>query len=494
MNAHLHHFDNYQNGRGELLLEFAGSHNLSILNMTEKCSGKYTRIVADQKSVIDYVLCNANALEKFQSMSVDEDQNVVDISDHNLMSVDFAYNILRRNMAKNVVKINHKKVIETATRKLTSQLAAGSIDHKSLVDVIRNATYTNQRTVKVHDRLRCQSKEISRKVKIRKLANLEWRRTRRTGGNVIQAELAYRAAQEGVRSQVTTELAARDRRMCNFVLNAPRNKRSERFWRYVKLKERQLRQLPILKSESGQKVSDADMVSHLTHVTIKILNGLETESQENTLRLSEPTGIQVGTIEVKYLLGRMSSQTATGLDEVPANVLKNLGEIGEEYIARMFNSILEGQHEIPPEWGEGRVSMLEKPNSSKGNLLTYRPITVSTVLYRLFTKTIGSRIQHWIETESILGEMQNGFRTGRRGEDNLFVLTSAIEMSRRQKKGLICAFLDCSQAYDRVNRDRLWEILVAKGMDNKWIELLKLLYTDNNVILKHGQHVSRKAR
>ena len=136
--------------------------------------------------------------------------------------------------------------------------------------------------------------------------------------------------------------------------------------------------------------------------------------------------------------------------------------------------------------------MLEKPNSSKGNLLTYRPITVSTVLYRLFTKTIGSRIQHWIETESILGEKQNGFRSGRRGEDNLFVLTSAIEMSRRQKKGLICAFLDCSQAYDRVNRDRLWEILVAKGMDNKWIELLKLLYTDNNVILKHGQHVSRK--
>ena len=227
-------------------------------------------------------------------------------------------------------------------------------------------------------------------------------------------------------------------------------------------------------------------------MVIKILNVIETASRVHPLRLSEPTGFLVGQTEVKYLLGRMSSQSATGLDGIPTNVLKNHGEIGEEYIARMFNSILEGQQEIPPEWGEGRVSMLEKPISSKGNLLTYSPITVSTVLYRLFTKTFGNRIQHRMETEGILGEMQNGFRSGRRGDDNLFILTSAIEISRKQKKGLICAFLDCSQAYDRVNRDRLWEILIAKGMDKKWIGLLKLLYTDITVLLKHGKHVSKK--
>src|SRR5713101_5925446 len=69
---------------------------------------------------------------------------------------------------------------------------------------------------------------------------------------------------------------------------------------------------------------------------------------------------------------------------------------------------------------------------------------VSSVLYRLFTKVIGNRVQQWIEQEGILGEKQNGFRSGRRGEDNLFILTSAIEISRRQNQGLICAFLDCS--------------------------------------------------
>ena len=42
--------------------------------------------------------------------------------------------------------------------------------------------------------------------------------------------------------------------------------------------------------------------------------------------------------------------------------------------------------------------MIEKPNSARGVLETYRPITVSTVLYRVFTKIIGARISEWIET------------------------------------------------------------------------------------------------
>ena len=70
-----------------------------------------------------------------------------------------------------------------------------------------------------------------------------------------------------------------------------------------------------------------------------------------------------------------------------------------------------------------------------------------------------------MEEHGILGEIQNGFRTGRRGDDCLFILTSAIELSRKSKKGLVAAFLDCSKAYDRVNRAKLWEILEALGLD-----------------------------
>ena len=50
--------------------------------------------------------------------------------------------------------------------------------------------------------------------------------------------------------------------------------------------------------------------------------------------------------------------------------------------------------------------------------------------------------------------MQNGFRCDRRGEDNIFIVSSAIELARAQQKGLICVFLDATKAYDRIDRKK----------------------------------------
>src|SRR5215204_3189631 len=149
------------------------------------------------------------------------------------------------------------------------------------------------------------------------------------------------------------------------------------------------------------------------------------------------------------------------------------------YLVEMFNGILTGREHIPEDWLDGRVSLIEKPNSKKADLTTYRPITVSTVLYRIFTRMLAGRITEWMENDEILGEMQNGFRTDRRGDDNLFMLTSMIEICRRQSKGLITCYLDCTKAYDRIDRDHLWETLRDLGMEEGWSNLLKAIYTDN---------------
>ena len=86
--------------------------------------------------------------------------------------------------------------------------------------------------------------------------------------------------------------------------------------------------------------------------------------------------------------------------------------------------------------------------------------------------------------------MQNGFRKDRRGEDNIFILTSAIESARHQKVGLVCVFLDASKAYDRVDRGKLWRTLEERGMDSAITELIRHLYEDNRIIINHGGNTS----
>ena len=194
--------------------------------------------------------------------------------------------------------------------------------------------------------------------------------------------------------------------------------------------------------------------------------------------------------EIRVTLAKISEKSATGPDGIPANILKQLDDMGYECISETFNEILTGRHDIPSEWRKGRVALLEKPNSVKGELTTYRPITVSDVLYRVFTKILGKHIQQWMEDTKQLSEMQNGFRKDRRGEDNIFILTSAIESARHQKVGLVCVFLDASKAYDRVDRGKLWRTLEERGMDSAITELIRHLYEDNRIIINHGGNTS----
>lgn len=161
-------------------------------------------------------------------------------------------------------------------------------------------------------------------------------------------------------------------------------------------------------------------------------------------------------------------------------IRKDIDDDGAEYLARLFERITKGESKIPREWTEGRITLIEKPNSIPGNLLTYRPITVSPITYRLFARVIIAKIQKWVEKNNILGEMQHGYREGMRGDDCRFIITSAIEMARAQRRGLIATFLDCTKAYDKVCRAKLWSVLAKLGLHTDTIKLLKLLYQDNN--------------
>ena len=64
-------------------------------------------------------------------------------------------------------------------------------------------------------------------------------------------------------------------------------------------------------------------------------------------------------------------------------------------------------------------------------------------------------IDKWTEDSGMLGELLDGFRRGRRTEDNLFMLERLIEMVKGRNEEIFVAFLYMEKAYDRVNRKNL---------------------------------------
>ena len=306
--------------------------------------------------------------------------------------------------------------------------------------------------------------------------------------NINIAMEEYRAAQRAVREEVERLVHARDRRALLDILSAPRRERSKRFWKHVNRAKPKPNKRSKIRTGDGQLVDQMALPGHLTSLATEILEATPVnEEGEAPVRLTEPSGITTNCEEIRSILSGVKSTTSSGLDGIPASVLEELDGYSLEYIADILNNIADGKQNIPPDWLQNRVTMIEKSNSSRGKLNTYRPITVSSIFYRIFAKILVNRIQEWIEGEEILGEMQNGFRPKRRGDDNLFVITSAIELSRKQKTGLICAFLDATKAYDRIDREKLWSTLLRQGMNPRWVDILRALYSSNKMkIIENG--------
>ena len=108
-----------------------------------------------------------------------------------------------------------------------------------------------------------------------------------------------------------------------------------------------------------------------------------------------------------------------------------------EFLAEEYNKILAGEP-VPKGWLPGRVAFIPKANNKQ--LENRRPITVTSVVYRIFPSILRDRLQDDIETRELVGPWQSGFRSGGRLEDSLFVLTEAIGWARKNQRKLIASF------------------------------------------------------
>ena len=66
----------------------------------------------------------------------------------------------------------------------------------------------------------------------------------------------------------------------------------------------------------------------------------------------------------------------------------------------------------------------------------YRRVSISSNVGKLFARLIANRINKFVESNQILGEMQAGFRKGRGTQDNIFILSQLINHAKNTKKTL----------------------------------------------------------
>ena len=98
-------------------------------------------------------------------------------------------------------------------------------------------------------------------------------------------------------------------------------------------------------------------------------------------------------------------------------------------------------------------------------------------VYKVFSSIVQKRVNHFAEI--IIDEYQCGFRKGRGTTDQIFTIRQIMEKCYKYNIDLHILFVDYKQAFDNVNWNQLFRVLVNDGMPNKLIKIIQLCKLDS---------------
>ena len=136
--------------------------------------------------------------------------------------------------------------------------------------------------------------------------------------------------------------------------------------------------------------------------------------------------------------------------------------------------------------------MIPKCGKNNNEAKNWRPISLISVLAKLFERIIASRLSTYLETKKLLSSSQSGFRKGRMTSEQLFRL-SEDSMGCMKKKGITAAlFLDAEAAFDQAWHDAIRYKLHKLNLPQRLVRLLSSFLTNRKLRVKVGDEYSNE--
>ena len=114
-------------------------------------------------------------------------------------------------------------------------------------------------------------------------------------------------------------------------------------------------------------------------------------------------------VEFLAAASNLSSSTATGPEKVAYPMLKHLPRSGMDFLLHIFN-LSWSSHSFPSIWKTSSIISIHKMGKPFDSPASFRPISLTSCVSKLFEHIILSRLLFFLESNSILSPRQAGFR------------------------------------------------------------------------------------
>ena len=131
-------------------------------------------------------------------------------------------------------------------------------------------------------------------------------------------------------------------------------------------------------------------------------------------------------------------------------MLKHLPCSGMDFLFHIFNLSLT-LHFFPSIWKTSSIIPIHKMGKLLDSSASFRPISLTSCVSKLFERIILSRLLFFLESNSILSPRQAGFRAGRFTLDQILCLAQSISNGfnkPRPGSRTILSTIDFAKAFD----------------------------------------------
>lgn len=182
--------------------------------------------------------------------------------------------------------------------------------------------------------------------------------------------------------------------------------------------------------------------------------------------------------EIQRALFSFARDTAVGPDGLTVDDVIKI--FSKDYsLFSLFNGWL-FTGKIPDSYKSNRSILIPKGCDNLDDLGNWRPITMSSVIVRLYLKILAARLSSSVK----LNPRQRGFIDAAGCLENVTILDSITRSCKREGKYLGVALLDLAKAFDTISHKHILTSLKRFGVSDHFVGLVSDLYTNATTYFK----------
>ena len=230
-------------------------------------------------------------------------------------------------------------------------------------------------------------------------------------------------------------------------------------------------------TENADKFDD-EFLEECKNLKTHLENNMLDPLFEHNIFLNRDLSIE----EIKNCVNKTKNNKATGLDEIPYEVLKyeNVIPLLKDFYQFCFDTSL-----IPNMWRKSIINPIPKDKRKDQRIpLNYRGISLLNTIMKIYSSILNTRFVEYDDIVNIIIDEQNGFRKKRSCIEHIFTLDSIIRNNLNKHKSVFCAFIDFKKAFDSINRDLLFYKLLQNKIDGKYYNAIKQMYLNTEACVR----------